>query len=303
METLLSGTLPLACRDKRSRFRRIGSGAYRTADTRRTPTANGTRPSDQVHTFTAHHHERFALAVVSAYGLIAVVALTLAWRRTFHPLLPYAYATFDVALVCFSLLLVSRMLDFPPHMVFAIPASAIIFVVLAHAAMRFRPGLVVYAGALTTAVMPAPEAASPFLSGTQHGDLLQSLLHSRFMPFAIIALATLALWATSHRTYEMLQRSIDYSRRLGTLSRFFSPRLADRLARERSSQLSSGRRQRCTIMFIDICKFTEIARNMAPEDQQAAGGLSGSCHGNNLRAQRHGGQIYRRCRPGGVRGH
>lgn len=222
---------------------------------------------------TDHHHERFALVVVSAYGLIAAVALTLAWRRTFHPLLPYAYATFDVAVVCLSLLLVSRMLDFPPHMVFAIPASAIIFVVLAHAAMRFRPGLVIYAGALTTvvmalgvAVMPASETASPFLTGTQHGNLLQSLLHSRFMPFAIIALATLALWATSRRTYKMLQTSVDYSRRLGTLSRYFSPRLADRLARESGPQLSSGRRQRCTIMFIDICKFTEIARDMTPDD-------------------------------------
>lgn len=220
-----------------------------------------------------HHHERFALLVVSGYGLVTIVALILAWRRMFHPLLPYAYATFDVVLVCLSLLLVSRMLDFPPHMVFAIPASAIIFVVLAHVAMRFRPELVVYAGALTTAVlgtgvavMPKPETASPFLSGTQHGDLLQSLLHSRLMPFGIVALATLALWATSWRTHRMLQTSVDYARRLGTLSRFFSPHLADRLAREREPYLSSGRRQRCAIMFIDICGFTDMAREMTPED-------------------------------------
>lgn len=222
---------------------------------------------------TKHHHEQFALAVVSAYGVVAVCALLLAWRGVFHPVLPYAYATFDVVLVCLSLLLVSRMLDFPPHMVFAIPASAVIFVVLAHAAMRFRPELVVFAGTLTiammavgVAVMPPPETASPFLSGMQHGDLLQSLLHSRLLPFAIIALASLALWATSHRTYEMLQTSIDYSHRLGTLSRFFSPRLAERLAREGGGQLSSGRRQSCAIMFIDIRGFTDLARDMAPEE-------------------------------------
>jgi Adenylate cyclase, family 3 (some proteins contain HAMP domain) len=219
-----------------------------------------------------HHHERFALAVVSAYGLVAIVALILAWQRLFHPVVPYAYVTFDVALVCLGLLLTSRMLDFPPHMVFAIPASGIIFVVLAHAAMRFRPDLVVYAGSLTTAVlavgvtvMPKPDKASPFLSGTQHGDLLQSLLHSRLMPFGIVALATLALWATSRRTSRMLQRSVDYSRRLVTLSRFFSPRLADRLASEGGAMSSSGRRQCCAIMFIDICGFTEIARDMDPE--------------------------------------
>lgn len=222
---------------------------------------------------TDHHHERFALAVVSAYGLVAIVALILAWQRIFHPILPYAYVTFDVILVCLSLLLTSRMLDFPPHMVFAIPASAIIFVVLAHAAMRFRPGLVVYAGTLTiavlgvgVAVMPKPEVASPFLSGTQHGDLLQSLLHSRLMPFGIVALATLALWATSQRTSRMLETSVDYARRLVTLSRFFSPRLADRLAREGGLKSSSGRRQRCAIMFIDICGFTNIAREMSPEE-------------------------------------
>lgn len=220
-----------------------------------------------------HHHERFAVLVVSGYGLIAVVALVLAWLRIFNWLLPYAYATFDVVLVCLSLLLVSRMLQFPPHMVFAIPASAMIFVVLAHAAMRFRPGLVVYVGILTcavlgvgVAVMPEPERASPFLGGNQDGDLLQSLLHSRLMPFGIVALATLALWATSRRTHQILETSIDYSRRLGTLSRFFSPRLADRLAREQSPDFPSGRRQCCAIMFVDICGFTNLARNLDPEN-------------------------------------
>lgn len=222
---------------------------------------------------TEHQHQKFAIAVVSAYGFVAAAALILAWRRVFHPTLPYAYVTFDVALVCLSILLVSRMLEFPPHMVFAIPASAIIFVVLAHAAMRFRPGLVVYAGGLTAAVlgigvvvMPKPEAVSPFLSGSPHGNLLQSLLHSRLIPFGIVALVTLALWATSWRTRRMLQTSVDYSRRLGNLSRFFSPHLADRLAREGEPYLSTGGRQLCAIMFIDICGFTDIAREMTPED-------------------------------------
>src|SRR5512144_1170883 len=138
--------------------------------------------------------------------------------------------------------------------------------------MRFRPFLVVYAGTLAIvfmaigiAVMPEPEAAASFSLGPGHLDLLQSLLHSRILPFVILALATLALWATSRRTYEMLQASIGYSRRLWNLSRFFSPRLADRLAREVGPALSSGRRQRCAIMFIDIRKFTELARETDPE--------------------------------------
>lgn len=220
-----------------------------------------------------HHHERFALITVAAYGVVAVAALVLAWRQIFHPALPYAYVTFDVALVCLSVLLISRMLNLSPHMAFAIPASAMIFVVLAHASMRFRPALVAYAGTLTIvlmaigmALMPAREATAPFSLGYQDANLLQSLLHSRILPFVIVALATLALWATSHRTYDMLQTSIEYSRRLGTLSRFFSPRLAERLAREAGPELSSGRRQRCAIMFIDIWKFTELAREMDPED-------------------------------------
>jgi adenylate cyclase len=220
-----------------------------------------------------HHHERFALITVAAYGVVAVAAPVLAWRQIFHPALPYAYVTFDVALVCLSVLLISRMLNFPPHMAFAIPASAMIFVVLAHASMRFRPALVAYAGTLAIvlmaigmALMPAPEATAPFSLGYQDANLLKSLLHSRILPFVIVALATLAPWATSRRTYEMLQTSIDYSRRLGNLSRFFSPRLADRLAREVGPELSSGRRQRCAIMFIDIRKFTDLAREMDPED-------------------------------------
>jgi hypothetical protein len=121
-----------------------------------------------------HHHEQFALITVAAYGVVAVVALVLAWRRIFHPTLPYAYVTFDVALVCLSILLISRMLDFPPHMAFTIPASAMIFVVLAHAAMRFRPALVAYAGTLTMvlmaigmALMPAPAQRHSSRSGSR----------------------------------------------------------------------------------------------------------------------------------------
>ena len=219
-----------------------------------------------------HHHELLALVTVAAYGVVTAVALVLAWRRIFHPALPYAYVTFDVALVCLSILLITRMLAFPPHMAFAIPASAMIFVVLAHASMRFRPALVAYAGTLTIllmalgmSVMPALTTVAPFLTGPEHVDLLQSLLHSRILPFGIIALAALALWATSRRTLEMLQASVDYSRRLGNLSRFFSPRLADRLARDTGREVASGRRQHCAIMFIDIRQFTELARDMDPE--------------------------------------
>jgi adenylate cyclase len=219
-----------------------------------------------------HHHEHFALFTVAAYGVVAVAALVLAWRRIFHPALPYAYVTFDVLLVCLSVLLTTRMLDLPPHMAFTVPASALIFVVLGHAAMRFRPKLVAYAGMLTgvlmaigIALMPGRAALVPFSLELDHVDLLQSLLHSRILPFAIIALMTLTLWATSRRTFEILQTSMDHSRRLTMLSRFFTPQLADRLARANTRDLPVGSRRRCAIMFIDIRGFTELAQTMAPE--------------------------------------
>ncbi len=219
-----------------------------------------------------HHHEVFVLITVAAYGVIAVIALMLAWRRVFHPALPYAYVTFDVALVFLSVLLISRMIESPPDLTFAGPTSAIIFVVLAHASMRFRPGLVAYAGAVAAMLMAIsmaamPAAGAPVLSSVelQAAHLHAWPLQSRVLPFVITGLATLALWATSRRTSEMLQTSIEYSRRLGNLSRFFSPRLADRLARETNAGLSSGSRQRCAVMFIDIRNFTHLSREMDPE--------------------------------------
>lgn len=219
-----------------------------------------------------HHHEVFVLITVATYGVIAVIALMLAWRSVFHPALPYVYVTFDVALVFLSVLLISRMLEPQPDLSFAGPTSAIILVVLAHASMRFRPALVAYAGALAAVLMAIgmaamPAAGAPVLPSVelQAEHLHAWPLQSRVLPFVIIGLATLALWATSRRTSEMLQTSIEYSRRLGTLSRFFSPRLANQLARESSAGLSSGRRQFCAVMFIDIRNFTLLSRQMNPE--------------------------------------
>jgi hypothetical protein len=85
---------------------------------------------------------------VTLYGLGTAIGLLLAWRRIFHPIIPYLFVTFDVILVAAQVLLLAGLMGMQLRSAFMIPATALIFIILVHTSMRYRPWLVVYAAAL-----------------------------------------------------------------------------------------------------------------------------------------------------------
>lgn len=99
----------------------------------------------------AHHHP--VLNVTIAYGALAAAGLVLAWRRIFHPLLPFAFVTLEVVLVGVQTILMGSLMGQEPMSIVALPSAAVIFVILAHAAMRYRPWLVLYAAGLFLAIL------------------------------------------------------------------------------------------------------------------------------------------------------
>ncbi len=211
--------------------------------------------------------------LIVLYGIGALVGLLLAWRRVFHPVVPYLFVTFDVFLVVAQVLMLTRMMGMPSGSVFAVPAAALIFVILIHASMRFRPWLVIYGALLFAILIEIGSQIMPTGTTTaMHGMMpmmdggMAGFLNLQVLPLILIALAALTLFVINRRTQNLLVESLRSAARTARLSRFFSPNLAARLANDDTEGALSGRRQPAAVLFVDIRGFTALGETMSPDE-------------------------------------
>jgi hypothetical protein len=92
---------------------------------------------------------------IALYGIGTAIGLVLAWRRIFHPSVPYLFVTFDVILVSVLILMLSGMMGMASSFAFALPVAGLIFIILIHASMRYRPWLIAYGAVLFLIVIHA----------------------------------------------------------------------------------------------------------------------------------------------------
>jgi adenylate cyclase len=214
----------------------------------------------------ARQHQPATATSLTVYGVVAAIAVVLAWRRIFHPLLAYALVTIDVVVLTVQLTVLVRHFSLPHAAVYAIPASGLIFLVLAHAALRFRPGLVVYAALLFIGLLEGSRLAFPnFGFAASSADPHEAALYGHALPLAVIALFALALWAGGAETRRTLDRAIEHARRAASLSRFFSPAVANRLAGMEVGTAGKGDRRKVAILFIDMQGFTMLGQILTPD--------------------------------------
>lgn len=207
----------------------------------------------------------------SVYGIGAVVGLILAWRAIFHAVIPYLFVTFDVILVSVQILMLTELMGMEAHSSFAIPAAGLIFVILIHASMRYRPWLIVYAASLFLIVLgfdslyftPDPTANSN--SHMMQHSGMASVMNYHILPYALVVLAAFILFIASHRTRILLLKSITQTDRAAKLARYFSPNLANSLAEGADDPLLAGRRLSAAVLFLDIRGFTAMGETMQPE--------------------------------------
>jgi adenylate cyclase len=174
--------------------------------------------------------------------------------------------TLDVVIVTVQLTLLVRLFSLPHAAVYSIPAAGLIFFVLAHAALRFRPGLVVYAAALFIGLLEGSRFALPKLDFVASGaDPHEAFLYGHVLPLSVIGLVALALWAGGAETRRTLDRAIEHARRAANLSRFFSPAVASRLSGTEASTVGKGDRRQVAILFIDMQGFTMLGQVLTPD--------------------------------------
>lgn len=92
--------------------------------------------------------DHMAMFSTTGLGMLALISLLLVWSGFFRPWLPWTLATLDIGLLlhCLGLLAMTMGLSF--YGTLGAPGASLIFLFLATAAVRHRPFLVLYTGAL-----------------------------------------------------------------------------------------------------------------------------------------------------------
>ena len=242
----------------------------------------------------AHHHPLLAATVI--YAGVAVLGAWLAWRGFYHPLLPYAFATGEAVLLALQIVLMSKLLDMPSEMSFALPVSGLVFVLLVHASMRYRPWLVVYAAvvfglsaALGLAIVEAVGDAPGHAAAIGGSGWFHELVHYQAFPVVTVGLVTLMLFVANTRMRALLRSHLANVVRVAKLSRYFSPSIARELASRTDEELFRGRRIQAAVLFADMRGFSRLAETMRPDE---LGDFLGELRARLARAvSAHGGTI------------
>lgn len=228
-----------------------------------------------VHSVGPASHPMTMVSVL--YALISVAGLVLVLGRVFHPSLPYAFVLLDSAAIAAALTMQARMHGMDVSHEFSLPLFSLAFVVLIHAALRYRPALVLFgAGAFISFLFLLPPLLRAYLDerhaalGISTPTLAQQedvTLHDiGFLPLLFLVLAVFLLYYIVRRTRGLARLALLDGQRVAQLTRFFSPEVANRLVAEHDEGISRGRRQMVSILFIDIRGFTRLSENMTPEE-------------------------------------
>lgn len=215
-----------------------------------------------------HHHDRSAAVMLAAYTALTAFtwyAVRLGWRGHLMAVLTI---TADVVLVVAQLAFLAIATGVPSDQLFTLPPATLVFLIVAYAALRFRTGLVLYAGSalavllLVAGALPtvADGAASP--AGPHH----DAPVYWRALPPAVLLLTTTVLWFVARRTRALLDTAITETRHAARLARFFSPAVARRLAEGDIGGTLRGSRHDVAVLFLDIHGFTAMSERMRPED-------------------------------------
>ena len=207
----------------------------------------------------------------AGYTLLTLAGLVLAHRNFFRRWLPGLFTTVEVGLLLNFLALMVIGLRVPAMHALMFPSAGMIFVFLSHAAVRFRPALVVYTAALFLAGWLALVLFDPNVGGEAevsaagHPMPQEALgLAGELFRLAVVLLVAAALAYNAWRSRNLLLASIVEERRRANLARYFPAAIVDTLAYEGAGMRQASRRQDAAVLFADIQGFTALTETMDP---------------------------------------
>ena len=215
----------------------------------------------------SRHGERILVhvQVIGWYVVVTAVALVLAWRR-WGPVWSTA-----VFVVIDALLVVALFHEhlFAPGQTFdhslTAPSLAIGFLLLTHAALRLRPGLVLLFSTVVLAGWLSLLAITLFVHAHLHPMAASewSVFGAEGALAAAFAFAAFVCYLLTKEHNAILAQAVASERRRQMLARFFSPSVVAEL-QNNATGLALARR-RAVVMFVDLRSFTRLSETTKPE--------------------------------------
>lgn len=220
-------------------------------------------------------HPLILIAVL--YALTSLIGVLMAFGRFFHQKIPYAFLAIDVGVIALALTMLAHMHNLSLAHEFSLPLFSLTFVILIHAALRYRPGLILFGFLLFVSllflfpiILNVPvitqSAASNLTSAIRENSIEFGLHDVGYLPLLFLSLATIFLCYIAFRTRSLTELALIDGRKAAQLSRFFSPEVAENLGSESFEEMHSGKRQNAAIIFIDIRGFSQKAEQLSPEE-------------------------------------
>lgn len=210
-------------------------------------------------------NDHTTLFSATGLGVLAFASLALAWSGIFRPWLPWIFATLDVALLLHCLAVLGLSMEMPFYGMLGMPGAALIFLFLAIAAVRQRPFLVLYTGALFLIGWLALWALAIATNPSAVVAAGPSDLPGEVARLSVIALTSIVLFVVVGRTRQALTASINEARLRSNLARYFCPTVAEELARS-GPEARSLRLLKAAVMFVDMRGFTSLAESMTTNE-------------------------------------
>lgn len=206
---------------------------------------------------------------VAIWLVVGVVGLLLNRAGFRHPLIGYGQATFDALLVGTNIHFGFAVGDLAGNFWPSFPVVWLLPVLVAGTAMRWRPGLTVYAGSLVVAIL----IGLAILAGSVDGDerIRQAATTTRLFGWppnsvrlVMLSLLVVVICAVTIRGRALIVQAAEEASRREALGRHLPRQVLPLILDPALAELRRGSKRDLAVMFIDIRGSTGIAERSEP---------------------------------------
>lgn len=201
--------------------------------------------------------------VLGGYAAGAVLNLVLAVSGFYRAWLPWIYSTMDVAIVIALPFGLTQIYGVALADALRVPGMTLIFVFLAHAALRYQPLLLIYTAGLFAFGWGGLVLLND-VGGGAPTHPLQLPLKVELARLVITMIVAAILAYSAMRTRRLLVRAVVEARSKANLSKYLPAPLVREMADNGIHLAEQAHYQLAAVMFIDIRGFTALSETMSP---------------------------------------